>query len=124
VNEQTNKLIEALAQKLGTTAEHLWGVLVKQARVELIVTAIEIPLMLLAMYICFRYIIYIFKLKPEDGEIMDVLCAPQTPIRIVCFVSCWLILAVCFIFICVNLEQIPTLIYNPEYWALKEILGK
>lgn len=31
MNEETSKLIRELADKLGTTAEHLWSVLVKQA---------------------------------------------------------------------------------------------
>ena len=31
MDEKFQKLIEALAAKLGTTAEHLWGVLVRQA---------------------------------------------------------------------------------------------
>jgi len=31
MNEQTQQLIEKLAEKLGTTAEHVWAVLVRQA---------------------------------------------------------------------------------------------
>lgn len=31
MNEQTVKLVEQLAQKLGTTTEYLWNVLIKQA---------------------------------------------------------------------------------------------
>lgn len=33
MNENTVKLVESLAQKLGTTSEYTWGVLVKQAQI-------------------------------------------------------------------------------------------
>lgn len=36
MNEQTTKLIEQLATKLGTTVEYLYNVLIQQARVEII----------------------------------------------------------------------------------------
>ena len=39
MNEATAKLIEELAAKLGTTAEHLWGVLVRQAPISATVSA-------------------------------------------------------------------------------------
>ncbi len=32
MNEQTEKLIREFAEKLGTTTDHLWGMLVRQAR--------------------------------------------------------------------------------------------
>ena len=34
MNDQTAKLIEQLAQKLGTTTEYLWSVLIKQAPID------------------------------------------------------------------------------------------
>lgn len=34
MNEQTEKLIHSLADKLGVSIEHLWEVLIKQARIE------------------------------------------------------------------------------------------
>ena len=34
MNQETLKLIESLATKLGVTSEHLWGVLLKQERID------------------------------------------------------------------------------------------
>lgn len=31
MNEQTEKLLREIAAKIGTTGEHLWGVLIQQA---------------------------------------------------------------------------------------------
>ena len=47
MNENTSKLIEQLAQQLGTTSKYLWSVLLKQAPISATVNLIQIILILL-----------------------------------------------------------------------------
>jgi len=41
MNDQTTKLLTDLSNKLGTTAEYLWGVLVRQAYVDGVISIIQ-----------------------------------------------------------------------------------
>lgn len=41
MNEQTAKLLEQLASKLGTTSEYLWNILLKQAPIDATVTLLQ-----------------------------------------------------------------------------------
>lgn len=108
MNDQTAQLLKDLASQMGTTAEYLWGVLVRQApisgTIDLIITAViflvGIPL--------------IYGLKKASAEREDS--------EGVWFIGMciWGIILIIFI---VNLPSALTAIMNPEYWALNKILS-
>ncbi len=55
MSEKTEQLLRELAQKLGTTAEHLWGVLIKQAYVDSIIGIIVFTLAALFAWWLWRF---------------------------------------------------------------------
>jgi hypothetical protein len=54
VDTKTEALIRDLAEKLGTTTEHLWGVLVHQAMIAGLVEIIVMAAWVLALFVVFR----------------------------------------------------------------------
>lgn len=110
MNEEILKRIDALAAKLGVAAEHVWGVLIKQARVEAATDAVGFILSLVCAYWLIRWARYMLKTgKDGDGII-------------------WIPFALCAFFVLVagigSFSSIPTNVFNPEYFALKTILGR
>lgn len=116
MNEQTQQLIEKLADKLGTTAEHLWSVLVRQAPISSTIDAIA--LCIYAAVMVWGYRLVREKTK-EDGDWNDHYGSIALP---------WIIWGVGMIFLvnvlCCSLSNIVSGFVNPEYWVLKEILSK
>lgn len=116
MNEQTQQLIEKLAEKLGTTAEHLWAVLVRQAPITS--TTEAIALCIYAAVMVWGYRLVREKTK-NDGDWNDNCGSIALP---------WIIWGVgtliLLIALCCSLSNIVAGFVNPEYWALKEILSK
>ena len=106
--------LDALADKLGTTADYLWIVLVKQAQIE----AIESIFILISgigttyftMKLWWWLVPRIEAAEHEDGGwiFLGVISS---------IVSIVLIISSMF-----SVFSIPTKLLNPEYWALQEIM--
>ncbi len=124
MNEQTTKLIQELADKLGTTAEHLWGVLVRQAPIAatwgIIELFIDVFIAISLWKICHLLTCKAVKL---DGECYDNEVAL---FGIYAAASIFGLIALLFsIGFVVDLAGVPTLLsgfLNPEYWAFKQIV--
>ncbi|MBV5347541.1 hypothetical protein JZU46_04920 [bacterium] len=118
MNDNTTKLLEQLAQKLGTTAEYLWSVLVKQAFVSAITDLIYVVIILFAGYGLFR-LHKLFSKVEENGDCIyedyeDVTIKPMIIVT-----SIWAFL---FILCFFSIGNIINGFINPEYWALNEVL--
>jgi len=113
VNEEVQKkameMLEALAEKLGTTLEHLWEVLLLQAKVE----AVEAGLVFLTGASVGLYGLWLVN-KARDVKDND-----DQAIR-------WFLGGALALIGLIpafgNLLKLPTLLINPEYWALREVL--
>ena len=126
VQKKAMEMLETLAGKLGTTIEHLWGVLLKQAAVEGVdsvlisaMSAVVIVFFVVALYYVWREIPslvesdaskrdsddygYIYLLRGASGAAWFLLTAIPLDITL----SRVKIALTCFI--------------NPEYWAIREI---
>ena len=110
-------LLEKLAEKLGTTSEYLWGILLKQAPIE--ATIIVGQMLLIVLFGIVLIVLHKRFSSTVDGESLysryeEAIAIPM----IVCMVV-FVILALSAFY------AIPELMYgyfNPEYWALQEIL--
>ena len=114
-------MLGAIADKLGTTVEMLWGILLNQAKVSAVLSLIYIGFVLImggSIYVLHKkfskqingYSDYnMYEEKDGLGVLMTVLTA------------LWICLAVGGIF---EIENAITALLNPEYWALQEILEK
>ena len=112
MNENTTQLIEQLAQKLGTTAEYLWSVLLKQAPISAITDLALFCLSLIVGFVLYRLHKYFTRTEEYDNN-------EFTTILMIGLFVFWGV----FLLICVfSFQNIITGLYNPEYWALKEVL--
>jgi tellurite resistance protein TehA-like permease len=116
MNEQTAKLIEELANKLGTTAEHLWGVLIRQAPITATTDLLLLVAACIGLIIIARVLPKVVR-KFEEGDegIGDLFIIIASIIfGILCLII--LVLSLC------ELGTTLSGFFNPEYWALKQIL--
>jgi len=66
MDEKTAQMLEKLAQKLGTTSEYLWGVLLKQAPIAAIIELIGI--LLCVIFGVFIWRVHKKLMKKESDE--------------------------------------------------------
>ena len=111
--ENMTKLLEQLASQLGTTVEYLWGVLLQQVNVEIILCNMWMGIWMWGGIIIIAISIIGLIISFKTDEEMLVVWS---------FV--FIILAVFFgtIGYYENYSEWLTLTNNPEYWALQEIL--
>lgn len=121
MNDQTTKLIESLAQKLGTTTEYLWGILIKQAPI-----SATIDLCLLVAMIVFGIGLYKFhnwcNTEKNRGGYTETRYERSDGMLFVPMLVGGVVLVIWFFIFIGSIESIITGFFNPEYWALHEIL--
>ncbi len=113
MNDKVLEALQTLAVKLGTTAEYLWGVLLKQAPID---GTIELIMYSILVWFNVRMARMVFRKtlsdKPEwkdsSSEIAFVLLAALVFFSVI-IVWC-------------DAAMIIASFFNPEYWALKQLL--
>jgi hypothetical protein len=104
MNEQMMKMLEVLANKLGTTAEHLWAILIKQAYItawtDIILLIAFIVLLFILGKISFKFLVNFDRILVSI-IIVTVLCMLMGNF----------------------IPEIVNGFFNPEYWAFKNILS-
>ena len=121
MNEQTQKLIEQLANKFGTTSEYLWSVLVKQAPITATIELIQTILLLFVGWILYKVHIKLLSQPPKQDywksyyEKYDAgAIAPMALITL----GWGVLMMVCFC----AFSTILSGLFNPEFWALDYIM--
>jgi uncharacterized membrane protein len=121
MDDKTLQALTALATKLGTTAEYLWGVLLKQAPITgLVHLALLTSLVVMAVWWT-RVVID----KTTEREV-NGFSYPRAEWQDEEALAGWLSVAafafLAFLFVITNLADTVAALLNPEYWALKQIL--
>lgn len=113
MNTQLETTINMLCDKFGTTAEHLWGVLMKQAYIAVTMHTIGIFLFILADLFGFFY------LKKNTQKLLTSFDSDNYYIvwGLYLFFNV-LILAILII----EGHKIFSPLFNPEYWAIKQLI--
>lgn len=117
MNEQTAKLIADLASKLGTTAEHLWSVLARQAPIScgIVLVSLAAEITFLIWFTRWLWRNPVVKSEDEDRHVFSVAAR----------VFVWIGVAILWCVASCAVEDSGTYISgftNPEYWALKQII--
>jgi len=124
MDDKTTALIEKLAEKLGTTAEHLWGVLLHQAPISGAVDLATVVVMVLAAVGLVRFV----KGKTTTPAETEDDRYPHAEWEDEFAGFAWLVTAIYLIItglvVIVSPQGIVAAFFNPEYWALSHILGK
>lgn len=122
MNENTTKLLEQLAQKLGTTTEYLWRVLLKQAPISATTTLIQIFLILLFAWGLWKIHKRLMK-KKDDGKYSENLYEEWEIGAMVPMILGALIFSIMLVISLFSISDVINGYFNPEYWALKEVLN-
>lgn len=115
MNEELLKRLDVLAAKLNTSAQFLWSVLIKQAKVEMIEDALFIALTAVGLWIVIKWTQSFYK---RHDELTDC------PAEGIPLVFCWIFGVIAMPFSIYALFEIPTLLFNPQFWALQQIVSQ
>jgi hypothetical protein len=116
MNEQTAKLIEELASKLGTTAEHLWGVLVRQAPISAVTDILTSILIILLIWVSLKFV------QRKTRETEDAPADWDEEGALAAWVIWGIASIIAILCVLCDINYIIAGFANPEYWALKQIL--
>ena len=118
MNEETLKLVEQLAQKLGTTTEYLWGVLIKQAPIDAFTNLFYVLATIISGIGLYKLHKYFLKENEHNNSLYyeheELLVGPMIIAALI-----WSTIAIICFF---SMGEIIIGFINPEYWALNEIL--
>ena len=111
---KTEALMRELADKLGTTVEHLWGVMVRQGPIQGVVELLLLAGMVGIIVALWRAVRA--KISGDDpewdcDEMVSAICCSLALISLIAAAITFAVLPMAI-----------TGILNPEYWALKQLL--
>ena len=120
MDDKTSQLLEKLAAKLGTTAEYLWSVLIRQAPIDATIGLIQFLGAVIFGFILWkihkRLCLKVNKHNESLYEEFDIAAALPMVIGLITFVI-WILASI------FSIGNIISGYFNPEYWALKEIIS-
>ena len=108
MNDELIKLLNTLAVKLGVTAEHLWSVLLVQAKYQVLISVLQFALIFTLVFLLRKWV---KKLKDANDDFFEPAFVGQMVVYLL--VSVCLIDEIHTIFVC---------LFNPEYWAITQVL--
>lgn len=117
-------LLEQLASELGTTVEYLWGVLIKQASVTIIID-VGINILFICVIVCLIILGKKLTSKPkptEEDKYPQAIVDDEDGVFFV-WLGIIVIPTLLSFAILLNSVEIVNALFNPEYWALKEVLS-
>jgi hypothetical protein len=123
MDEKTTQLITAMAEKLGTTAEYLWAVLIKQAAI----AGITDLLVMAAWIIGAAWWGNFVRKQTTCPEATDTNRYPSAAWDdeggvLLAWVSVFVVCLAGALVIGGRLTLVLAAFFNPEYWALKQIM--
>ena len=119
MNNESTKLLEQLAEKMGTTVEYLWDILIYQAHIQAITVLIQFVIIFIATYFLFKLHIR-FNKQTDDKH--SVYYEHEEAV-IIPMVFAGIVMAVLIIVAFFCISDIVNGFFNPEYWALQRILN-
>ena len=119
MNTEITNLLAILADKLGTTSEYLWGILLRQAPISATVILIQIIFTVLSGIFLWRLHKYFSKETDENYSMYDRSNGGLEALIIIFSV----LILIIGIFSFFQIENVLNGYFNPEYWALNKILN-
>lgn len=111
MDANTLAALQTVAAKLGTTAEHVWAILLSQAPISAALWGINALAFSLAMWLAVR-----FTIKHYDDRDWEATGPVMGAFAVATLLFCWVLSLL------VGLNSAVTALINPEYWALNELL--
>lgn len=124
MDDKTTALIEKLAEKLGTTAEHLWGVLLHQAPISGAVDLATVVVVVLAAIGLVRFVKGKTTKPAETKDERYTHAEWEEEGAGLAWLGTAIYLIITGLVVIGSAQGIVAAFFNPEYWALSHILGK
>ncbi len=122
MDDKYQALIEALASKLGTTAEHLWGVLIRQAPMSGIVD-IVLCVTISAATVWFVALVKHNTTEPKATKENEYPYAEwKNEVAFIAWIAAFVAGVFALSYITNTAHGIVSAFANPEYWALKQLV--
>lgn len=122
MNEQLQQALTELCDKLGTTVEHLWTVLIRQAYISGTTNLVTILVCGLACVWSFKFVHKKTKTPPATEDDRYPCAEWEDEAGGVAWVV-WAILTFSYLLgVVYSAESIIGSLFNPEYWALKQLI--
>lgn len=109
-----NDAVTLLSHKLGTTAQHLWEVLIKQAPYSSAIDLLAFIIICVATFLCIIICFHCWEKTNENGEFIGV-SVLTTILATIGVIFCFSILF--------DMSTWLSGLYNPEYWALDQVMS-
>ncbi len=113
MNDKVLEALQTLAAKLGTTVDHLWGVLLKQAPID---GTIDLIVCIALVWFNVSFLRAVVRKTLSDDPEWEEEKA----------IIAWMMVAVFFVIsgliVWHNTAMIIASFFNPEYWALNQLL--
>jgi hypothetical protein len=120
MNKETLDLVKGLVEKLGTTADHLWGVLIKQAPISSACDCVAV------FFIVVLSVLAIFKIsnssQHQEGKTKQLYFYEHDELAIGLTAVLFIIAFITIMAFIFSFNTIMAGFFNPEYWALKQII--
>jgi hypothetical protein len=120
MDNKTEALIRELANKFGTTVEHLWGVMIKQAYISSIVDIIQYIIIILAVIAFIKLHKKFLKPAEDDYSIYEDNDEWLPALMFAFGFALTIIVVISFL----SIGSTITGFINPEYWALDHIINR
>lgn len=124
MDDKLTQLIISLADRLGTTAEHLFGVMIRQAKISAAGDLLGTILSVIALYMWFLVVSKKTAAPiPERDEFGNRRYPDWDEAGMFFAWASFYLFLVIWVFIAAfSILNILTALINPEYWALKQFL--
>ena len=123
MDEKTAALIEKLAEKFGTTAEHLWGVLVTQAPISGFVDLVICAALVFAAAGVVQFVKRKTTAPKETEENRYTRAEWDAEGGELAWAGAAALCLIVGVVVIGSAQDIVAAFFNPEYWALKHVLG-
>ena len=123
MDDKTLQALTILANKLGTTAEYLWGVLLKQAPISGVTDLLTCVLLIFAAIALTKFVYC--KTKPRKSECSSYEYPEwNNEAAFFAWAGCFLFFCFALLSVAFSIQGIVAAFLNPEYWTLMQILKK
>ena len=119
MNQEVIEMLKVLADKFGTTTEHLWSVLLNQAFLSGLFSTAFLSVILISSVWWVRFALARIKKEKEENGYYSY---PED--SAILWISIILLIPACGIVSTIIVYDIMTAFLNPEYWALNRLLSK
>lgn len=117
--EELTPILEQLAEKLGTTTDYLWAVLLKQAPISAATNLLYFVLLILVGVVMWK------THRKASLKVGGVSAYDELSAEMLVFMIFMLIIWAARLFWCLpfSLNTVVAGFLNPEYWALSEVMS-